>query len=79
MFVLPLWFLFLAIAIVDWQSQCIDTNGVGFIPRGMFAKKFFNHSASLPAISRATNSNFIVDLAIIFCLADLHVIAPPQV
>ncbi|BAT83675.1 hypothetical protein VIGAN_11095900, partial [Vigna angularis var. angularis] len=69
--------LFLVIAIADWQSQCIDTDGVGFIPSGMFAKKFFNHSASLPAISRATNSDSIVDLAIIVCLADLHVIAPP--
>jgi len=69
--------LILTIAIVDWQSQCIDTYEVGFIPIGMFAKKFFNHSASLPAISRATNSDYIVDLAIIVCLADLHVMAPP--
>jgi len=63
-------------AIVDWQSQCIDIDGVGFIPNGMFAKKFFNHSASLPTISRATNSDFIIDLAIIVYLADLHVTAP---
>jgi len=69
--------LFLAIAIADWQSQCIDTDVVGFIPNGMFAKMFFNHSASLPAISRATNSDSIVDLAIMVCLADFHVTAPP--
>ena len=42
----PLYVLFLAIAIADWQSQCIDTDGVGFIPNGILAKKFFNHSAS---------------------------------
>jgi len=60
----------------DWQSQCIDTNEVGFIPRGMFALKFFYHSASLLGISRVTNSYFIVDLAIIVCLANFHVIAP---
>ena len=71
-------FYFLAIAIADWQSQCIDTDGVGFISNGMFGKKFFNHSASLPAISRATNSYYIVDLAIIVCLDDLHVTAPPM-
>jgi len=69
--------LFLAVVIADWQSQCIDTDEVGFIPRGMFVKKFFDHSALLPTISRATNSNSIVDLAIIVCLADLHAIAPP--
>jgi len=69
--------LFLAIAIADWQSQCIDTDGVGFLFDGMFAKKFFSHSASLPTISRATNSTSIVDLAIMVCLADLHVTAPP--
>ena len=39
--------MFLAIAIADWQLQCIDTDGVGFISNGMFARKFFNHSASL--------------------------------
>jgi len=42
----------------------------------MFAKKFFNHSASLPTISRAINLDSIVDLAIIVCMTDLHIIAP---
>ena len=69
--------MFLAIAIADWQSQCIDTDEVGFISNEMFAKKFFNHSASLPTISRATNYDFIVDLTIMVCLADLHVTVPP--
>lgn len=38
--------LFIAIAIVNWQSQYNDTDGVGFILKGIFAKKFFNHLAS---------------------------------
>jgi len=69
--------LLLAITIVDWKSQFIDIDGFDFIPNGMFAKKFFNHPVSLSAISRATNSDFIVDLAIIIFLANLRVIAPP--
>jgi len=71
--------LFLVTIISDWQSQCIDTKWVGFIPSGMFAKIFFNHSPSLLAILRATNLDSIVDLAIIVFLADLHVIAHHQV
>ena len=63
--------LFLATTIADWESQCIDIDGVGFIPKGMLAKKFFNHLASLSTISRATNSDSIVDLGIIVCLVDL--------
>jgi len=50
--------LLLAITIAHWQSQCIDTDGTGFIPNEMYAKKFFNHLASLSAISRATNFDF---------------------
>ena len=40
----------------------------------MLAKKFVNYSASLSGILRATNSYFIVDLAIIACLAYLYLI-----
>jgi len=61
----------------DLQSQCIDTDGVGFIPKGILAKRFLNHSASLPSNSRAMNSDSIVDLAIMDCLDDLHTTAPP--
>jgi len=56
----------------------MDTYGLGFIPNGIFAKKFLNHSVSLLAISRATNSNSIIDITIIICMTNLHVIALPQ-
>jgi len=50
MSILSIIVLFLAIAIADWQSQCIDTYGVGFIHKGMFAKKF--------STTRLTTSHF---------------------
>ncbi|RDX94935.1 hypothetical protein CR513_22622, partial [Mucuna pruriens] len=43
---------------------CINTNGVGFIPKGMFTKNF-------------TNFDSIVDLGIMVCLVDLHAATPP--
>ena len=52
----PLNALFFAIDIAAWQSQCIDTEGVGCIPKEISDRKFFNHSASLPVDSRAINS-----------------------
>ena len=70
----PLNVLFLVTAIADWESQCIDIDGVDFIPQGMLVKKFFNHSTSLPSISRVANSDSIVDLAKIVCLVDLQAI-----
>jgi len=74
---LPLKVLFFAMAIAAWQSQCIDTKGVSFIPKGISAKRFLNYSTSLSANSRATNSVSMVDLAIIVCLVDFQVTAPP--
>jgi len=50
---LPLNDLFFATTIADLQSQSIDTDGFGFIPKGILAKRFLNHSASLPTNSRA--------------------------
>ena len=67
----------LATTIVDWESQCIDVDEVGFIFKGMLARKIFNYLASLLAISRETNSNSIVDLATIVFLVDLQATAPP--
>jgi len=52
----------------------IKVDEVGFIPSGMFAKKFVNYSTSLQTISRAINSYFIIDITIIVCLTDFHVI-----
>ena len=74
---LPLKALFFAMAIADWQSQCMDTEGLGLVPNGMSDKKFLIHSASLPVIYRVTNSDSMVDLAIIVCLDDFQVTAPP--
>ena len=69
--------LFFAIDIVVWQSQCIDTKGVGCIPKGISDRKFLNHSASLPTNSRAINSDSMVEVAIEVCLDDFHAIGPP--
>jgi len=44
----------------------------------MFAKKFFNHLASLPAISWATKLYLIIDIIIIVYLTDLHVTVTPS-
>ena len=69
--------LFFAIDIAAWQSQCIDTEGVGYIPKGIHNRKFFNHSASLLADSRAINSYSMVEVAIRVCLDDFHATSPP--
>jgi hypothetical protein len=43
-------------------------------------KKFKNHLASSPTLSKVMNSNFIVYLAIYICLEDFHdTSAPPSV
>ena len=60
-----------------WQLQFIDTEGVGFIRIGIHAKKFLYHSPSLTSNSNATNSDSIVELAIMVCFAGFHVTAPP--
>ncbi|KAG8654546.1 hypothetical protein MANES_05G145801v8 [Manihot esculenta] len=56
MSILSLKVLFFAMIIAAWQSQRIDTNDIGFIPNGVFTKKFFSYSASVLANSRAINS-----------------------
>ena len=52
--------LFFAIDIAAWKSQCIDTEGVGYIPRGIPVRKFLNRSVSLLANSRAINYDSMV-------------------
>ena len=49
----------------------------GFGHIGMSSIKFQSHSASSPALSKAMNSDFMVDHAIHICLEDFHDIAPP--
>jgi hypothetical protein len=50
----------------------MDIEGVDFTPNGIFAIKFFNHSATLPTNSKAINFDSMVDLAIIVYLADFQ-------
>jgi len=78
MYVLSMVVLVFSYSYCQLAIQCIDIDEVGFIHSGMFVNKFFNHSTSLSAIPRATYSNSIVNIAIMVCLADLHVIALPQ-
>ena len=73
----PLNALFFAIDIATWQSQRIDTEGVGCIPKGISDRKFFNHSASLPADSRAINYDSMVEEAMRVCLDDFQATTPP--
>ena len=65
------------IDIAACQSQCIDTEGVGCIPKGIPDRKFFNHSASLPADSRAINSYSMVEEAMRVCLDNFQATTPP--
>ncbi|XP_071905908.1 polyphenol oxidase I, chloroplastic-like [Coffea arabica] len=58
------------------NTICLSRGNKSLV-EGILAKKFLNHSASVPVSSRATNSDSIVDLAMIVCLADFHAIAPP--
>ena len=73
----PLNVLFFAINIAAWQSQCINTEGVGCIPKGIPNIKFLNHSASLPVYLRAINSDSMVEVEIRVCLDDFQAKAPP--
>jgi hypothetical protein len=70
--------LFLAMDIVAWQSQCIDIEGVGFIPNGISVKNFLNQSASFPTYSEAINFDSVVDQMIKFFLDDFQDTTPPQ-
>lgn len=67
---LPLKVLLFTITIAVWQSQRIDTDGVGFIFNRIFVKKFLSYSVSLQANSRVINSDSMVDLAMIVYLVD---------
>ena len=73
----PLNVLFFGIDIAACQSQCIDTEGVGCIPKGIPDRKFLNHSASLLADSIAINSDYMVEVEMRVCLDDFQVTTPP--
>ena len=54
--------------------------GTGFDHIGMSSKKLRNHYASSPALSKAMNSDSIVDRAIHVCFVDFQeTTAPPRV
>jgi hypothetical protein len=55
----------------------MDIKGVGFIPNGIFVKKFLNQSTSFSADSKAINSDYMVDRAIKLCLDDFQDTTPP--
>ena len=77
MHVFPLNILLLALAFVAWLSQCIDTDGVGLIYKGISANRFLSHSALELAFSKAINSTSIVDHVMQVCLDDFQETAPP--
>ena len=52
----------------------------GFGHIGMSSKRFRSHSASSPALSKAMNSDSMVNHAIHVCLEDFHdIVVPPKV
>ena len=66
----PLNVFLLALAIVVWLSQHIDTDGASLVHKGISAKRFLSHSASKLAFSKEINSTFIVDQVMQVCLTD---------
>ena len=52
---------------------------IGLGQNGISSKKFRSHSASSPALSKAMNSDSIVERAIHVCLDDFQDIAPPPI
>ncbi len=72
---LPLYISLCALPIADWLSQCIHMAGTGFGHLGISSKNWRSHSASSPHLSRAMNSDSMVDLAIIVCLEDFQEMA----
>ncbi|GJU32473.1 hypothetical protein Tco_1176062 [Tanacetum coccineum] len=57
-------------------SQRIEIGDIGLIDSGILKSKFFNHSASLPAAARATNSYSIIELVIQVYFLEAQEIAP---
>ena len=54
--------------------------GTGFCHNGISSKNYRSHSASSPALSKAMNSDSVVERAIHVCLKDFQDIAvPPRV
>ena len=77
---IPLYMLLCALPIVDWLLQCIHIASIGFGQHGMSFRKLWSHYASSPTLSKAINSDSIVDHAIHDCLDDFYnIVVPPIV
>ena len=76
----PLNILLLALAIVDWLSQHIDTDEASLIHKRIFVKMFLSHSTSKLVFSKAINSTSIVDRVVQVCFAIFQETAlPPMI
>ena len=73
----PLNISLLHLATAAWLSQCIDTDGVILVHKGISANRFLSHSTSELALSKAINLASIVDQVIQVCLDDFQEIRPP--
>ena len=58
-------------------SQCMHIGAIGLGQNGISSYKFQSHSASSPALSKAMNSDSIIERAIHVYLDDFQYIAPP--
>jgi len=72
-----LYIFFLALTIVAWLLQWIDTDGAGLFQIGISIKIFLSHSASVHVFSKATNSDSIVERDVTICMDDFQDTAPP--
>ncbi|GJU06551.1 hypothetical protein Tco_1122981, partial [Tanacetum coccineum] len=57
--------------------QQIEIGAIGLTHNGISRRKFFNHSASLPVVAKATNSDSIVEPVMQVYFLEAQEIAPP--
>jgi len=77
---LPLCIKFCTLDIAAWLSQWIYMAGTGLGHRGISFKNYQWYSTSSPALSKAINSDFIVERVIHVCLKDFQdTNVPPRV
>ena len=66
-----------ALPIAASLSQCMQIGPIGLGQNEISSRKFWSHSASSPALSKAMNSDPIVERAMHVCLDDFQEIAHP--
>nr|GEW05900.1 DREB2 transcription factor [Tanacetum cinerariifolium] len=59
------------------EAERIELGAIGLDYNGISRSKFFNHSSSLPAAARATNSYSIIEPVIQVCFLEAQEITPP--